>query len=160
MRDLGKAVDGLLEARVVAVHEDEDVPRRRLREPRVERRARLVEGHRLGAQRDEILGGIAGPRTRPLHFADLALRIGRDRNVDVGEMQPERTLAAKHHAGLDDGRARGRDQHVDMGGARRPRRNLDQVAFGTPAAARQQERQREGRQKPARGSTPFGSAKV
>ena len=120
VRDLREAVDRLLEAGVVAVHEDQHVAARRLGDPLVEIRARFLQVHAVGAGRYEITRGIAGRRSRPLHLADLAHRIGRNRNRDVGEGEADRALAAEHHPRrLCHRRARRRHQHVDDVGIRR-----------------------------------------
>ena len=120
MRDLREAVDRLLEAGFVAVHEDQHVGARRLGDPLVEIRARFLQVQAVGAGRYEIAPGIAGRRSRPLHLADLAHRIGRNRNRDVGEGEADRALAAEQHSRrLRDRRARRRHQHVDDVGIRR-----------------------------------------
>ena len=101
MGDLGESVDRFLEARVVAVHEQQHMPVRRLQfqQAAIEGGDRLFEIEPIGAHRDEVARWIAGRRRWPLDLADLAHGVGRYRNGDVGEGKSRGALAAEHDAG-------------------------------------------------------------
>ena len=95
----------------------------------------------LGAQRDEILGGIAGRRRRPLHVADLARRRAGSKRRCRRSADHARVRRRTSRRGLDDRRARRRDQHVDVGGARArartPRSDCRRDARRSPPAGAQ-----------------------
>ena len=163
VRDLREAVDRLLEAGVVAVHEDQHVAARRLREPPVERRARLLRGPCVLARNvTKSLRGIAGRRTPAIAPRRSCARIGRDRNGDVGEMRARSRVRRRtsRPAGRRPARAWSRPACRHMGSARGSRRHLDQIAVGTARAARQQKRNRQRRQPPARGPTSLRSTRL
>ena len=111
--------------------------------------SRQVEA--VGAQGDEIARGIAGKLSRPLHVADLAHGVGRDRNCDVGEAQAAPALAAEHHArGASTGARVVATSMSTRRGAGDARLDRDQIALGPPGAGRK-------RQEPARGRRPAAS---
>ena len=134
VNDLGEAIDRLLETGVEAVDEHQNPASGRPPDARVEVCFRLSQIHAVGAQDNEIMLRIAGRRGGDLNIARLARPIRRDRNDDVGEIEPASPRAAEHDAGrLDDRRAGRRHEKVDLVGVRRGRPD-DEAAIG-PAGA-------------------------
>ena len=73
MHDLREAIDRLLEARVVAVDEDENLMLRRLANARVEGGDGGVLVEDGGFDRRELTHRVRSRTFRPLHFADRAI---------------------------------------------------------------------------------------
>ena len=139
MHDLREAVDGLVETVVVPVDEDENPSALGLGEKRVQTCGRHRQAERIGFRRDEVACGIGRQPSRPLHVPDLALRVRRQRNRDIGEGKAVRTFAREHLAGLGALGAAGRgDEKLDLARPRRRRlcRNED-VAHRSAAPGKQ-----------------------
>ncbi len=144
MDDLREPKDRLGEKRVEAMDEDQRLTLRRLGDARVEAAHRLLLIERIGAQRDEFVGGIAGQGVRPLHLADLARAIRRNGDRDIGEGEAFSALAGEEIAGLRAlGAACRGDEQFD---ARRPGhpRLRGQHPMRTPAAAARREGEAQG----------------
>jgi hypothetical protein len=135
MHDLRETIDRLFVTRVVAVHEQKDVPRGPSAQTPVEGGDGRLEVEPVGAQGDEIMRGIAGDPGRPLHLANLTHGVGRDGDRHIGEAQADPPLAVEHdrrrHTFV---RAGGRHQHVDGARPGRARRDRDEIA-ARPARA-------------------------
>ena len=91
--------------------------------------------HAVGAQDGEVALGIARRRGGQRDVARLARACGWDRHDDIGEIEPASARPAEHDARrLNDGRARRRNQQVDLAGVRRARPD-DKGAIGPAGAA-------------------------
>jgi hypothetical protein len=149
MRDLRKTVDRLLEAVVVAVHEQQNTAAGQFREPPVEPADRAFRIHPVGADRDEVMRGIAGQAARPLHIANAARGVRRNGNRDIGEGQAAAALAREHFTGRRAfSPACRRNQHIDTARARRRLKGFggSQKARRTAGATRKREGDRKRRE--------------
>jgi hypothetical protein len=143
VHDLREAIDRLLEPRVEAMDEDENLMPRRADNPGVEIRFRLSQVHSIGAQSDEIVLRIAGRRGRQLNIAGLARLVRGDRHDDICEIELSSSRAAEHNPRrLQNRRARCRYEDVNLARARR-RRPDDKTAIRSAGAAGDQHREAE-----------------
>ncbi len=133
MDDLREAVDGVLEAVVEAVDENEHAAVRAFADRSIEPGLGSIPGQVVRLQRREISGRIGRKFFRPGNLADLADR--RDRDRDICEGRGARPFAREHFSRHLRTATGGGDQHVDL--ARRGRAVGDrrQHAFRMPAAA-------------------------
>ena len=114
--DLGKAVDGIFEAVVEAVDEDQHAAVRAFPDSCAQPLLRLFPASGLSPFKvAKSVAGIGWQFLRPGDLADLAA-CRRDRDRDVRECRSQSSLAREHLAGLAERAARRGDQHVHPAG--------------------------------------------
>jgi hypothetical protein len=133
MGDLSQSINGVFEAIVEAMYEDEHatVARQMLLQPHL-RLARIAK--RDHGERSEIGLRIGRQACRPLHLTDLPVIGRRDRHGDFGQCDLAFALPGEQHARIARWRARRRDEKIDARGIGRARRDWLQNA-SRPAAA-------------------------
>ena len=148
MDDLGEAVDRILEAVVETVDEHHHPALRYPRNALMQARQAGLGVELVDLERNEIGFGIAGKPARPLHLADFAatIRRQRDRHLDISRLA---ALAGEQHAGIGIGRARRRHQHGDFAGARHGRGDRRQHALHVAGAAGDENAERYSRETPS-----------
>ena len=154
VHDLREAKDGVVEAVVEAVDEDQHLPLGSRSQGTVKPGERLVAVDHVGLERHELRGRIARHLSRPLHLADLPRARRRDRDGDVGEGRGWSAVAREHLRRIGP-LARGGDEHVDL--ARAGRRS---AAHGhhhaAEAGAGTKSRHQGQHQRQAQGTNPEG----
>ncbi len=93
VRDLRKAIDGFLEARVEAMHENENLALGRFQDAPVEFGDGRLLGENARLDRRKFAARIGRRALRPLHLADLAVCVRRKGDDNVGEGDAPAALA-------------------------------------------------------------------
>ena len=140
VHDLGEAENGVAEAIVIAVNEDQDAMLARRRSMGIEPAARAVEIEAAHLGRHKVGRGISWRRARQLDLAGRAGAVGRDRHDDIGEAQRRGALAGIELAGIGGGAPRRRHEEVHARSAGNRLRHRHEQAFGRAGASREPER--------------------
>src|SRR5688500_14590205 len=87
MHDLSEPEDGVIEAIVEAVDEDENSSLRNLFDGAPDPAARLGQAHQVSLERHEIRSWVARNAFRPLNVTRLPVALRRDRHCELGKGQ-------------------------------------------------------------------------
>src|ERR1700727_3184214 len=137
VNDLPEAIYGFLETGVEAVDEDENPAARRPPDARIEVRFRLSQVHAIGAQDREVTLRVGWQRRRKRDVPWLARAGRRNRDDDIGEIQPSPPRSSEHDARrLKDGRARRRHKKVDLARVWCARSDDERAIWAAGAACR------------------------